>query len=70
MVELPETLALALDAAFLAQTSAAERSDLVYEIVRRSYDLVKAHGEPDERDSLATVSDAALSHQDRMHGWQ
>ena len=71
MTDLPEALALALDAAFLAQTSATERSDLVYELVRRAYDLVKFHADDEaERDSLGLVSDAALAHQCRMHGWQ
>ncbi len=66
---IPQSLTEQLEAVYRQQPSPELRADLVYDIVRELYDLAKEWYPSNERDSLAMVSDAALAHQDRMHGW-
>ncbi len=63
----------AIDEAILKWPTPADRSRMIYSIVRECYDAVRGiHGsdaDTDERASLGKVSDAADHHQGLMNGW-
>lgn len=56
----------------LAQPDEKARANVIYDVTRQCYDTIKRLSQgldTPERFSAGEVSDAALAHQSRMHGW-